>query len=83
MFEEDTSDQPEVEDTPPAEITEREEETKEIRPRKRKRSRSKFHEYGAMAAFISWVGFLVVWLFFFAGSYTIFENIELQSLHSS
>ncbi|MCK5238419.1 MAG: hypothetical protein KAR33_02655 [Candidatus Thorarchaeota archaeon] len=75
MFEEDTPDQPEVEDTPPAEITEREEKQKEVRPRKRKRSRSKFYEYGTMAAFISWVGFLVVWLFFFAGSYTIFENI--------
>ena len=75
MFEEDNPDQPEVEDTPPAEITEREEKQKEVRPRKRKRSRSKFYEYGTMAAFISWVGFLVVWLFFFAGSYTIFENI--------
>jgi len=75
MFEEDTSDQPEVADTLPTEITEREEDQKEVRPRKRKRSKSKFHEYGTMAAFITWVGFLVVWLFFSAGSYTIFENL--------
>ncbi|MHA2424520.1 MAG: hypothetical protein ACXAEF_07015 [Candidatus Thorarchaeota archaeon] len=71
MFEEDTSDQPEVEESPPTEI----EEEKRARLRKRRVKRSKFYQYGTFGAFISWVGFLVVWLFFFAGAYDIFQNI--------
>lgn len=46
--------------------------------KRKRRSRStteKLKGYGALAGFIAWIGFLVVWLFFFAGSYGIFENL--------
>jgi len=71
MYEEDTPDTPEVEDTPPTEMVELQSE----RPRRKRIRRSKFYEYSTLGAFIAWVSFLVIWLFFFAGSYDIFQNL--------
>ncbi|NHI90039.1 MAG: hypothetical protein EAX87_11000 [Candidatus Thorarchaeota archaeon] len=42
-----------------------------------RRRRSKLREYSSMGSFIAWMAFLVVWLFFFAGSYGLFENIAV------
>jgi hypothetical protein len=71
MSEEDTTDTPEVEDTPPTDMTEQQ----RGRPRKRRMRRSSFYQYITFGAFIAWVSFLMIWLFFFAGSYDIFQNI--------
>ncbi|MBN2228257.1 MAG: hypothetical protein JW779_01615, partial [Candidatus Thorarchaeota archaeon] len=46
-----------------------------MRRRKTHRSRSKGKEYATTAGFVAWVLFTVIWLFFFAVNYTIFENI--------
>jgi len=50
-------------------------------PRRRRgrtrRRRNKMQEYGSMGSMIAWIAFLVIWLFFFAGGYGIFENIAV------
>ncbi|OLS22165.1 MAG: hypothetical protein ThorAB25_25960 [Candidatus Thorarchaeota archaeon AB_25] len=52
----------------------------EIKPRRRRRSRrrrSKLQEYSSIGSMIAWMSFLVIWLFFFASGYGIFENIAV------
>ncbi len=52
----------------------------EIRIPRRQRSgkhRSKGKEYASTFGFIAWVAFTIIWLFFFASGYTIFENIAI------
>ncbi len=41
----------------------------------RRRNRGK--EYGTMISFIAWMAFTIVWLFFFASGYGLFENIAV------
>ena len=68
---------PEDVDTVEVEIEE------EVRPRRRSRSRrrrSKLQQYGAIASFIAWMAFLVLWLFFRASDYGIFENIAVVAI---
>ncbi|MGD9395540.1 MAG: hypothetical protein PVJ05_03840 [Candidatus Thorarchaeota archaeon] len=51
-----------------------------LRGRRRGRSRrrrSKLREYASIGSFVAWMGFLVVWFFFFAGAFTLFENIAV------
>lgn len=47
-----------------------------VRGRKRRR-RSKGKQYGSLASFVAWMSFLIIWLFFFASGYGIFENIAV------
>lgn len=53
----------------------------EGRPRRRRsrsrRRRSKMQEFGSIASMIVWMAFLIIWLFFFASGYGIFENIAV------
>ncbi|MHA2027191.1 MAG: hypothetical protein ACW98U_14915, partial [Candidatus Thorarchaeota archaeon] len=44
---------------------------------RRGRSRSKGKQYGSMGSFAAWIGFVIIWLFFFASGYGIFENIAV------
>jgi hypothetical protein len=44
---------------------------------RRGRRRSKGKQYGSMASFAAWIGFVIIWLFFFASGYGIFENIAI------
>jgi hypothetical protein len=64
---------PEDVDTVEAEI----EDT--FRPRKQRSRyrRTKTQEYGSLASLIAWMAFTVIWLFFFASGYGIFENIAV------
>lgn len=48
-----------------------------IRKRRRGRRRSRGKQYGSMASFAAWLGFLIIWLFFFASGFGIFENIAV------
>ncbi|MBN2230329.1 MAG: hypothetical protein JW779_12140, partial [Candidatus Thorarchaeota archaeon] len=48
-----------------------------IRRQRTHRSRSKGKEYATTTGFVAWVLFTVIWLFFFAVNYTIFENIAI------
>ncbi|MFW9794664.1 MAG: hypothetical protein ACFFEE_10205 [Candidatus Thorarchaeota archaeon] len=48
--------------------------------RKRGHHRSKSKQYGSGASFIGWLAFVIIWLFFFAGGYGIFENIAIISV---
>ncbi|MCW3987773.1 MAG: hypothetical protein NWE87_05605, partial [Candidatus Bathyarchaeota archaeon] len=51
----------------------------EIKPKilRRRRKRTKLREYGSAGSMIAWMAFLLVWLFFFASDYGIFENIAV------
>ncbi len=69
--EENTTDTSDIEDTPPTEKMEQ--QTKSTG--KRKYRRSSLYKYATTGAFIAWVSFIVIWLFFFAGNYDIFQNI--------
>ncbi|MFW9768329.1 MAG: hypothetical protein ACFFF9_05700 [Candidatus Thorarchaeota archaeon] len=53
-----------------------EEITTHVRGR-RGRRRSKGKQYGSMASFAAWIGFVIIWLFFFASGFGIFENIAI------
>jgi len=51
---------------------------KEIKKTKKlRRRKSSGKEYASLISFIAWVGFTIIWLFFFAGGYSIFENIAV------
>jgi hypothetical protein len=52
---------------------------KEIRrPKRLRRRRSSAKEYASLVSFIVWIGFTIIWLFFFAGSgYSIVENLAI------
>ena len=68
---------PEDVDTVEVEIEE------EVRPRRqggRRRRRSKLQQYGSIASFVAWMAFLVLWLFFRASDYGIFENIAVVAI---
>ena len=43
----------------------------------RRRRRSKLQYYGSIASMVAWFGFLIIWLFFYASGYGIFENIAV------
>ncbi len=47
------------------------------RRRKTHRRRSRGKELATTTGFVAWVIFTVIWLFFFASGYTIFENIAI------
>jgi hypothetical protein len=52
----------------------------EIEVKKRRRShrrRSTGKEYASTLSFIAWIAFTIIWLFFFAGGYGVFENIAI------
>ncbi|MFX1481632.1 MAG: hypothetical protein ACFFCP_00435 [Promethearchaeota archaeon] len=50
----------------------------EIRTRRRsKRRRSRAREYASTVSFIAWIAFTIIWLFFFASSYPVFQNIAI------
>ena len=53
----------------------------EVRPWKRRRRsrrrRTKLQEYGSAGSMVAWMGFLIIWLFFFASGFGIFENIAV------
>jgi peptidoglycan/LPS O-acetylase OafA/YrhL len=67
--------------TPPPEDVEAVESVMEIeittRKRRGRRKETKIREYGSVGSMIAWMAFLLVWLFFFAGDYGIFENIAV------
>ncbi len=71
--------------TPPAEDIPEDDEVGEIeieieiKPKilRRRRKRTKLREYGSAGSMIAWMAFLLVWLFFFASDYGIFENIAV------
>ena len=42
-----------------------------------RRKRTKVQEYGSLTSLIAWMAFLIIWLFFFASGYEIFENIAV------
>jgi hypothetical protein len=46
-------------------------------PRRRGMSRMRRKSYGSVGSFLVWAAFLVVWLFFFAADFGIFENIAV------
>ncbi|MHA2151419.1 MAG: hypothetical protein ACXAAQ_05445 [Candidatus Thorarchaeota archaeon] len=48
-----------------------------IRRSRRGHRRSRGKQYGSGASFAVWIGFVIVWLFFFASGYGIFENIAI------
>ncbi len=48
-----------------------------IRRRGRRRRRSKGKQYGSLGSMIAWMAFLIIWLFFFASGYGLFENIAV------
>ncbi|MCK4566413.1 MAG: hypothetical protein KAU48_03800, partial [Candidatus Thorarchaeota archaeon] len=48
--------------------------SRRVKSHKRKRSGK---EYGSWISFILWIAFTIVWLFFFAGSYGLVENIAV------
>ena len=51
---------------------------KEIKKRRRShRKRSTATSYASAASFLVWIAFTIIWLFFFAGSYTVFYNIAI------
>ncbi|TFG30078.1 hypothetical protein EU527_14970 [Candidatus Thorarchaeota archaeon] len=51
---------------------------KEIRRRKRShRKTSSAKGYVSAISFIAWIAFTIIWLFFFAGDYGIFQNIAI------
>ncbi|MGY5852911.1 MAG: hypothetical protein RTU92_05030 [Candidatus Thorarchaeota archaeon] len=54
-----------------------EEEIKPGRRRRSRRRRTKLQEYSSIGSMIAWMSFLVIWLFFFASGYGIFENIAV------
>ncbi|MFW9982673.1 MAG: hypothetical protein ACFFE3_12260, partial [Candidatus Thorarchaeota archaeon] len=43
----------------------------------RGRYRSKKKQYGSAGSFVAWSAFVIIWLFFFASGYGIFENIAI------
>ncbi|MFW9807886.1 MAG: hypothetical protein ACFFE6_00770 [Candidatus Thorarchaeota archaeon] len=45
--------------------------------RSRGRYRSRGKRYGSAASFVAWMAFVIIWLFFFASGYGIFENIAI------
>lgn len=52
----------------------------EVRPRRRgarRRRRSKLQHYGSMVSMVAWFGFLLIWLFFYASGYGLFQNIAV------
>lgn len=50
----------------------------EIKPQRRsRRRRNKMQEYSSVGSFVAWMSFLILWLFFFASGYGIFENIAV------
>ncbi|MHA1965806.1 MAG: hypothetical protein ACXACG_11665 [Candidatus Thorarchaeota archaeon] len=51
----------------------------EVKPRRRRsrRRRTRVQEYGSIASLVAWMAFLVIWLFFFASGYGIFENVAV------
>ncbi len=71
--------------TPPAKDMDEDDEVGEIeieieiKPKilRRRRKRTKLREYGSAGSMIAWMAFLLVWLFFFASDYGIFENIAV------
>ncbi|MBY8998092.1 MAG: hypothetical protein KGD60_10180 [Candidatus Thorarchaeota archaeon] len=72
---------PPPEDIPEDVETVESEIEEEVRPgRRRRRSRrrrTKVQEYGSLASMVAWMSFLIIWLFFFASGYGIFENIAV------
>ncbi len=51
---------------------------KRIKRRRRShRQRSKGKDYASTISFIAWICITIIWLFFFASNYTIFENIAI------
>ena len=52
----------------------------EIKRKRRSRGgrrRTTGKEYGTLISFIAWIAFTIVWLFFFAAGFGIFENIAV------
>ena len=50
----------------------------EIRKRERGRRRKRSgREYGSMVSFLAWIGFVIIWLFVFAGNFDLFSNIAI------
>jgi hypothetical protein len=50
----------------------------EIKKRGRShRRRSRGKEYASTISFIAWMAFTIIWLFFFASGYSVFENIAI------
>ncbi len=70
---------PSPEDTPEdVEAVEFEiEEEVRTKRRRSRRKRTKTQEYGSLVSMIAWMAFLLIWLFFFASGYGIFENIAV------
>lgn len=52
-------------------------ETPTMRRRSSHRRRSKGKEYASTISFVAWIAFTIIWLFFFASTYSIFENIAI------
>ena len=42
-----------------------------------KRRKTSGKEYGTIGSFLAWIAFTIVWLFFFASGYGIFENVAV------
>jgi hypothetical protein len=51
----------------------------EIKRKRKSRGvrRTTSREYGTMISFIAWMAFTIIWLFFFAGNFLLFENIAV------
>jgi hypothetical protein len=77
-FDEDVAptDESSEDDVAEEELDIEEEITVRVRGR-RGRRRSKGKQYGSGASFAAWIGFVIIWLFFFASGYGIFENIAI------
>jgi len=52
-------------------------EIKRKRRSRMRRKRTSGKEYGTLASFIIWMGFTVVWLFFFASGYAFIQNLAV------
>jgi len=54
----------------------------EIKRRRRSRgtTKNKGRQNGSIVSFIVWIAFTIVWLFFFAGGYELFENFAVISV---
>ncbi|MGY5870753.1 MAG: hypothetical protein RTV72_00770 [Candidatus Thorarchaeota archaeon] len=51
----------------------------EIKRKRKSRGvrRTTSKEYGTLISFIAWIAFTIIWLFFFAGGFLLFENIAV------
>jgi len=81
-IDEDVSPPPEdiPEDVEEVEVEIEEEAMPRQRRGRRRRRRSKLQQYATITSVAVWMAFLIIWLFFFASGYGIFENIGVVAV---